>query len=354
MAEVIRKQSRYDYIDIAKALGMLTIMWGHIAVGKSITFVYAFHIPLFFFLSGMVFVKDKYPCFGAFVKRRIQTLIIPYFIYSFITWAIWASFSYITHAHVESYWMPLLQTFIAQGSEGYLVHNVPLWFVSCLFVVELGYYWLSKLPDFWNLSICIMLAVLSFVLVNKCSFFDFTVLPWSIEVAMAAILFYACGHLLIKHLGHQRVEQIVNARRGLSLIVIIVAFILVYYGGLFNGKVSMGHAIIHNPFVFYPIAILGTMASISLSTLIANSIINTWKWMNGLRWFGQNSFIAMSIHNPIKGFIIVALASLLGVSKMDVMKSIWIALGAFLCTLLATVVIMQVIVHYKSRRTAKQ
>ncbi len=133
-------KKRLDYIDIAKALGMLTIMWGHIAANKSVTFVYAFHIPLFFFLSGMVFVQYKYPDFKSFVKRRIQTLIVPYIIYSFITWTIWALFSYATHARADSYWMPLMQTFIAQGSEGYLVHNVPLWFVSCLFVVELAYY----------------------------------------------------------------------------------------------------------------------------------------------------------------------------------------------------------------------
>ena len=87
MADTLIKK-RLDYIDIAKALGMLIIMWGHIAVSKSVTFVYAFHIPLFFFLSGMVFVQDKYPDFKSFVKRRIQTLIIPYIIYSFITWAI--------------------------------------------------------------------------------------------------------------------------------------------------------------------------------------------------------------------------------------------------------------------------
>lgn len=159
-------KKRLDYIDIAKALGMLTIMWGHIAVGKSVTFVYAFHIPLFFILSGMVFTQNKYPDFKSFVKRRIQTLIIPYIIYSFITWAIWAMFSYVTHVKVESYWMPLLQTFIAQGSEGYLVHNVPLWFVSCLFVVELVYYWISKLPDVWNVIVCLLLAIMSHVLIN--------------------------------------------------------------------------------------------------------------------------------------------------------------------------------------------
>ena len=129
-------QNRIEYIDFAKALGMLTIMWGHIVIGESTKFVYAFHIPLFFFLSGMVFCPDRYNnSFPLFVKRKIQTLILPYFIYSVITWGIWAVFSYLTHSTVASYWAPLFETFIARGSGGYLIHNVPLWFIPCLLCI---------------------------------------------------------------------------------------------------------------------------------------------------------------------------------------------------------------------------
>lgn len=231
MTDAIVKKDRFDYIDIAKAVGMLTIMWGHIAIGKSVTFVYAFHIPLFFFLSGMVFVKDKYREFGSFVKRRVQTLIIPYIIYSFITWAVWAAFSYATHARVESYWMPLLQTFIAQGSEGYLVYNVPLWFVTCLFVIELAYYWIAKLPDVWNVMVCLVLAAIGYVLVNYCTFFDFTTLPWSIEVAMMALIFYSTGNLFVKLIGHEKFKGFVLKRQLISIVCVIALLPIVYRGG---------------------------------------------------------------------------------------------------------------------------
>ncbi len=348
------EKKRLDYIDIAKALGMLTIMWGHIAINKSVVFVYAFHIPLFFFLSGMVFVQDKYPDFKSFVKRRIQTLIVPYIIYSFITWAIWAVFSYVTHANVDSYWMPLAETFIAQGSEGYLVHNVPLWFVSCLFVMELSYYWIAKLPDVWNLIVCVLLAVLGYVLVNYFDFFDFTLLPWSIEVAMSALIFYATGHLFIKHIGHQKFENRVNKNRWVSFIVMIAMFVIVYYGALLNGRVSMGHANIHNPFLFYPIAYLGVFAFIVMSSLIAQSAFNDTKCMRGVRWFGQNSFIAMVIHNPIKGFVVVSLASVLGMKKAAVERGTLTALLALLITLVATIAIMWAIVKIKERKLSKK
>lgn len=78
------QEKRLDYIDIAKGLGMLAIIWGHIMeVGTTNIFVYAFHIPLFFFISGAVFQKDKYKSFKDFAKRRIKTLVIPYFIFLF-------------------------------------------------------------------------------------------------------------------------------------------------------------------------------------------------------------------------------------------------------------------------------
>lgn len=353
MTDTLAKK-RLDYIDIAKALGMLTIMWGHIAISKSVAFVYAFHIPLFFFLSGMVFVREKYPDFKSFVKRKIQTLITPYIIYSFITWAIWALFSYVTHAKVDSYWMPLFQTFIAQGSEGYLVHNVPLWFVSCLFVVELAYYWISKLPVVWNVIVCILLAIISYILINYCTFFDFTSLPWSIEVAMMAIIFYASGHLFVKSVGHHRFAQYVNQKRWFSFLLILVLFVVVYYSSLYNGKVSMGHANIHNPFIFYPIAFIGVFAFIMLCSLIAQSKINGHKWMHGVKWFGQNSFIAMVIHNPIKGFVVFALSSVFGLQKMAIMSRTWTAILALMITLLSTTAIMLLIVRIKNKRKVEK
>lgn len=344
------EKKRLDYIDIAKALGMLTIMWGHVAVGNSVTFVYAFHIPLFFFLSGMVFVKDKYPSGKLFVKRRMQTLIFPYIIYSFVTWAIWVLFSCVTHIEVSSYWMPLLQTFIAQGSEGYLVHNVPLWFVSCLLVVEVAYYWISKLPDVWIVIVCLLIAMLSYILINYCTFFDFTTLPWSTEVAMAAIIFYASGHLFIKHIGHQRFEHFVYRNKWFSFLLMLALFVIVYYGGLYNGRVSMGHATIHNPFIFYPIAFLGIFAFLILCSLIAQSKVGNHKWMQFVKWFGQNSFIAMAIHNPIKGFVIIMLAIVLGMEKTDLMSGTGTAILALLITLLITITIMLLIIKVKKNR----
>ena len=87
-----------------------------------------------------------------------------------------------------------------------------------------------------------------------------------------------------------------------------------------------------------------------MCSLIAQSKVNDHKWMQGVKWFGQNSFIAMAIHNPIKGFVIVTLASLLGIEKMAVMSRTWTAIIALLITLLVTTTIMILIVSIKNKR----
>ena len=86
--------NRLDYIDIAKAIGMFAIIWGHILLhGWSNLFVYSFHIPLFFFLSGMVFNGAKYDSLWQLVKRRVKTLLLPYLLFSVLTWIIWILFN---------------------------------------------------------------------------------------------------------------------------------------------------------------------------------------------------------------------------------------------------------------------
>ena len=327
-------------------------MWGHIALGFSATFVYTFHMPLFFFLSGMVFEKEKYPQFKLFVKRRVQTLLIPYVIYSFATWIIWAAYSYVLHVPVESYWMPLLQTFIAQGSGGFLVHNVPLWFVTCLFVIEMVYYFLSRCKDAVNVTVSVLLAALGYLLISNVVFFDFTLLPWGIEVAMLAMLFYSLGNLFVKYIGHEKFKNVVLKNNVISVVVIIALFAICYLGAGENGRLSMGHSNIGNPVIFYPVAIAGTIAMLIISMLLSEWLKGV-KFNTAITWFGQNSFIAMAIHNPIKGFVVVADAYLLGISVAEAGSSDLMVFLCWLMTLIITIVLMLLIVGIKRKIKAR-
>lgn len=91
--------TRDYWVDYAKAIGIALVVYGHVMRGVydaglsvsehffilSDSIVYSFHMPLFFFLSGLFF-------FGSFHKRgakeflfnKVDTIAYPYFLWSFI------------------------------------------------------------------------------------------------------------------------------------------------------------------------------------------------------------------------------------------------------------------------------
>lgn len=349
---------RLDYIDFAKAFGMLLIVWGHIRLGDwSNAFVYAFHIPLFFFMSGMVFSKKRYPDFKSFLLKRVHSLIKPYVVFSVLTWGVWAAFSYVTHAKVDSYWMPLAETFIAQGSGGFLLHNVPLWFVTCLFVVEIVYYFLANLKRLWIMVITIVLTASSYWAINNLECFDVTLLPWNIEVAMLAIPFYAAGHWMVRGLSHQGVMDMVNSHKKVALLLLVVFAFIVYAGSQYNGSISFGHADLgKNVFVTYGCGLAGTLMWLIGCILLADTKVNKAgeKLLGGVKWFGRNSFNAMAIHNPIKGFVCVVVGVGLHCDSAVVSANSYYSFIAFLLTLVVTVIGMVFINWFKSKILRKQ
>lgn len=331
---------RLEYNDLAKAIGMLTIMWGHIRLGDwSNSFVYAWHIPLFFFLSGMVFDRARYDNFKSFIIKKVKSLLIPYVIFSVLTWIIWAAFVFVTHSEVDSYWMPLIETIIAQGSGGFLVHNVPLWFVTCLFVIEIMYYFIAKLKKTGIILLTTALAVVSHCSITYVDRWDVTLLPWNIEVACLGLPFYAAGHLIVQRWGHQYMQDWVSEHKLISCIMATFLAVIVLVGSHFNGSISFGHASLHNPLITYPCAFMGITMMLIFCMLLASSkpCVENHRWMQWIKWFGRNSFTAMAIHNPIKGFACVIVGVLIHCGSDAVSKNSGYSFIAFVVTLFATI-----------------
>lgn len=345
---------RIDYIDIAKGLGMMTIIWGHIVEwGITNSFVYAFHIPLFFFLSGLVFNRQRYVNYKHFLIKKIKSLLVPYAIFSFVTWLFWVIYNmgFLKNSDgVSEMLAPLFQTFIAQGSGGYLIHNVPLWFITCLFVVENVYWVLSKYKPTIRLVIVVICAIIGYFMntpINNSydgliSTFDFTRLPWNIEVSFSALIFFAIGHGLIEKYSHKEMLETVNRNHKFSIGICVLLWLCVLLGGWYNGHVSMGSNQLGNPFVFYGAAICGIFAMMLLTMLLSVSSYTEKPFMRFIKWFGRNSYYAMAIHNPIKGVVVIVVAMVLSrigihLSAPSLAYEYIVSVVAFVITVIAVV-----------------
>lgn len=80
--------THYAFVDILKGIAILLIVYGHITPGAVpfvTDWVSTFHIPLFFFVSGLLFNNIKYKDnLFRFFKNRAKGLVFPFFVFSII------------------------------------------------------------------------------------------------------------------------------------------------------------------------------------------------------------------------------------------------------------------------------
>ena len=66
------------YIDLAKTIGIFAMIIGHSDIPDCIRIViYAFHMPLYFFLTGF-FLQTKSDSIGKVADKKRKALLIPY------------------------------------------------------------------------------------------------------------------------------------------------------------------------------------------------------------------------------------------------------------------------------------
>ena len=345
-----KSANRYEYIDITKGIGILLVVWAHILlVGWTHRFIYAFHMPLFFFMSGYLFNSVKYHSFKDFLKKRFRRLIIPYLIYSVSTWAIWAIFRYLTHSNVESYFMPLLQTVIAQGSGEFLVHNSALWFIPCLFAVEIIYYYICKAGDIAAIALCIAFAVFNSIMASIFGESYMFTLPWNLDAAFYALPFYGIANIIHKHYSHELLLAKVNQNRIIAITTTVVLTAILYYLSVFFQECSMGSSSYQcEIYVFIFRAFIGCFALIIFSMLLAN--LHMPKFItNSLSWCGKNSLDIMCLHIPIKGVVIILIGKALH-PMTDVSESGALSAIAFIITMIVCIPMIFAINKYTRKQ----
>lgn len=176
-------------------------------------------------------------------------------------------------------------------------------------------------------------------------------LPWNIEVVCLGLPFFAIGHLVVQKWGHLQMQNWVNTHRSISLVLAFVLAVIVMIGSSANGSISFGHAAIHNPLITYSCAFAGIAMLLLICMLLAGTkaCLNNARWMQDLKWFGRNSFTAMAIHNPIKGFVCLIVGTVFNCSSAIVSESDSYSLIAFVITLFLTVVGIMIVNLIKTK-----
>ncbi len=134
-----------DKINILKALAITLVVSGHLEFRMFDMFPpYSFQLALFFFISGMLF-KDKYlDSVLEFIRRRIKSLLVLYFLYS----AFYCIVTVIIEKLTGKFWgmeLSFKNFFITPFLNGHQFDlSCPMWFVTQLFITMVTFLFLQR------------------------------------------------------------------------------------------------------------------------------------------------------------------------------------------------------------------
>jgi fucose 4-O-acetylase-like acetyltransferase len=125
---------RNQTIDVAKGIGILLVVFGHSWIvlhekGELSKIIFSFHMPLFFFLSGVFLNTNK--TLISFTKSKISSLLKPYFSAIIILLLINISFEYFTKSTIDLQALKAAILGIFYGT-GTSIEWTPLWFLPVL------------------------------------------------------------------------------------------------------------------------------------------------------------------------------------------------------------------------------
>src|SRR5512141_1578919 len=133
-------QKRVPYVDIAKGIGIILVVMGHNDFALISPFahklIYSFHMPMFFFMSGMFF-KPNVP-FWSFLRNRFNRVLKPFLAILLLIYFASISFSKISLV------MATRRLLKAMYANGHYLDWVQLWFLPHLFAVSLFAYLFFK------------------------------------------------------------------------------------------------------------------------------------------------------------------------------------------------------------------
>ena len=272
---------------------MFFVVYGHCQIRKTMVrkYIYHFHMPLFFFISGLTFGdSDKLP-FKEFFKKKFKAFIVPYIALNVVC--------YITRA--------LLYHFNIFNSFGYLenfagilysnnkVFHLPCgssWFLLSLFVAEIMFYFFKKYSrnDFELGIACAISGIVSYI--NSLSQYQIRG-PWHIEATFTGVVFLFIGYIFIKNI--KKFDFLFNDKWRMLFYGLIFG-ILGLFGSVINRSVSLDANVDGSIFLFYFNCLCTILGLICFVRVFLNHSIL-------LKDVGKKTMIFLGYHQVLMGVI---------------------------------------------------
>jgi len=318
--------ARFEWVDVVRGLGIFLMFYGHFlqrgidpantAATEQFRFIYSFHMPMFFIMSGFFFRPAA--SIGSRLGELALRRLIPVAFFGAMLFPLWLK-GELVHTGL---WRDL-----AAMAEAYLAGHPDLdwvtWFLVCLFVSECLavplLLWIRSVPGRIVLGFgCLFLGLLfcEQSAQSNAGLLYWIGRTWFLSEAVVALGFYILGQVAFPWLVR------LSHRRLLAGVVFVAATTVVLFTYRLNHPstiaVMMAARVHGDKLDFLATALAGSVALFSLGMLIGSDRLLQWIGRNTLPLLGLNGlffhYVDPKLHQlmtPGNGELPVALDALL-------------------------------------------
>ena len=222
------RENRLEWIDWMKAIGIYLIVLGHFySVGEK--FIYVFHVPLFFVISG--FLNKKEVDGQLFWKKLWYNLAVPMLLMAVVNFVYHYILQFFkgTFSPIDAYW------FVRNIAFGMVAGLDMLWFVYTLIFLKIIHQFCHS--DRFFFALIVVMLALAYVYNHS----DLSGLPFFLKEPNAVVdlctayPFFALGVLLRNY------KEVINVLDNKAMLIVTFAcgLLLVSLCCSYNGYVSM-------------------------------------------------------------------------------------------------------------------
>jgi len=202
-------------IDLFRGFGIMLMIMGHVGFGEHFDkWIHAFHMPIFFFMSG--FFYQKIPMKN-YILKKAKALLIPY-----CTVGILHCVLYCIKENIISF-SPFLKLLFNTIDGGVPIAGA-LWFLTALFFMEIIYYIIDciagKNITIITLAISVLFSILESVF--------YVYIPLAIGASLSCVIFF--------HFGRSYKNKKVEVKRCLLIPMLVAISICIFINGEVNIK----------------------------------------------------------------------------------------------------------------------
>lgn len=291
---ILNRNDHYRQIwaDYVKSFAIFFMVLCHAGVGIRnpwlSTFIYAFHMPVFFMLSGFFEHTNGRNSIKYGVKKSAKQLIVPYFVFNIfgLTYCWYGMLNHpelnnnITAMQILPHGLLGMFTFQLRQTDFSFLPNGVLWFLMALFECKLIFMFSSLLYKKSKLGLSLYIFVL---LIFSYIFISNRIELFVIGPTLLALPFYYVGYFL------KKTDVLNKVSVDHHFVICIFSFIILCVLAPLNGRpdivaVWFGNNII----LFYLNALIGSLMCISFSKCLGN--------ITFLGYLGKNTLSVLCLH----------------------------------------------------------